>query len=58
MTITDSTPKTFSKAELAKRYKVSATTFRKWLADVGLKSRNKVLKPFEVGMIFQRYGQP
>lgn len=55
-----------SKAELAQLYKVSSSTFSKWLneglteelAATGYTKDQKILSPRQIEIVFAKYGKP
>jgi hypothetical protein len=47
-----------TKKELRHAYNVSTSTFKRMLAQAGIKNNNKILYPFEVGILIERYGHP
>ncbi len=52
---------TATKTELARRYKVNYSTFTKWLKrvpDLKMDSKNRLLTPKQVRIIYDHLGEP
>lgn len=47
-----------SKRELAQAYGISSGTLRKWLKEVGINNRCKLLRVTDRMMLFEKYGNP
>lgn len=47
-----------SKKQLAQAYGISPSTLRKWLKELGIENRNKILHLSERIMVIEKYGNP
>jgi hypothetical protein len=52
--------KSYYKIELARKYNISYSTFKKWMKSIGLQlnKKKRLLTPMEVTYIFEKLGNP